>query len=280
MKMLTKVALVSAMAISANAMAMESLDDSALSAATGQDGITIGVELGQTGISIGNVYLHDNDGLDSTLPNLKGSDTAGAIAINGLTIKQNTAGNLATLDIDADGDTNGAFLNVAAEIAGLDLDIDTISVGASGTLNEDTAMRGTTAGSEKEIISGLSLSLGKIGANIQLGSTPQGAMIKLNSTLTGGLTITDLGINDAANGGSIVMDKIFVRGAGNTSGDLLLDADVNITPTGLQVKNNGTQGINNYVQGIHLGAASNASVGDLEIQNLNLAGSTITITGH
>ena len=37
MKMFTKLALVSSMAISANAMAMQSMDDAALSAATGQD---------------------------------------------------------------------------------------------------------------------------------------------------------------------------------------------------------------------------------------------------
>jgi hypothetical protein len=41
MKMFTKLALVSSMAISANAMAMQSMDDAALSAATGQDGINI-----------------------------------------------------------------------------------------------------------------------------------------------------------------------------------------------------------------------------------------------
>ncbi len=43
MKMFTKLALVSSMAISANAMAMQSMDDAALSAATGQDGINIGI---------------------------------------------------------------------------------------------------------------------------------------------------------------------------------------------------------------------------------------------
>ena len=41
MKMFTKLALVSSMAISANAMAMQAMDDAALSSATGQDGISI-----------------------------------------------------------------------------------------------------------------------------------------------------------------------------------------------------------------------------------------------
>ncbi|EMI4982315.1 protein FilA, partial [Acinetobacter baumannii] len=52
MKMFTKLALVSSLAISANAMAMQSMDDAALSAATGQDGINIGIALGSGGITI------------------------------------------------------------------------------------------------------------------------------------------------------------------------------------------------------------------------------------
>ena len=61
MKMFTKLALVSSMAISANAMAMQSMDDAALSAATGQDGINIGIGISK--IEIDKVLIHDNDGL-------------------------------------------------------------------------------------------------------------------------------------------------------------------------------------------------------------------------
>lgn len=43
MKIITKLALVSSMAISANAMAMQAMDDASLSAATGQDGLNIGI---------------------------------------------------------------------------------------------------------------------------------------------------------------------------------------------------------------------------------------------
>ena len=40
---ITKLALVSSMAISANAMAMQAMDDASLGATTGQDGINIGI---------------------------------------------------------------------------------------------------------------------------------------------------------------------------------------------------------------------------------------------
>ena len=50
------------MAISANAMALQSMDDAALSAATGQDGINIGIGISK--IEITKVLVHDNDGLN------------------------------------------------------------------------------------------------------------------------------------------------------------------------------------------------------------------------
>ncbi|WP_447511929.1 putative pilus system protein FilA [Acinetobacter geminorum] len=282
MKMFTKLALVSSLAISANAMAMQSMDDAALSAATGQDGINIGIALSSTGVSIDKLYLHDNDGLASSTGITGATGTAGALAISGVTLKQSGTGNLLDLAIDTNGasGSNGAFLNVAATVGAVDIHVGSIGVGTSGTLNETTAVRGITETAPTEIISGLDLSLGQISANVQLGATPQGAMIKVNSSLKGGLTLSNFGINDAAGGGKIVLDKVMVRGAGNTTGDLDVDADISVVPTGLKIQNNSAQGMNVYAQGVHLGAANNASIGDLEIQGLNVGTSTITISGH
>lgn len=282
MKMFTKLALVSSLAISANAMAMQSMDDAALSAATGQDGINIGIALGSGGITIDKLYLHDNDGLATSTGITGASGTAGAIVISGVTVTQKGTGNLLDLAIDTNGasGSNGAFLNVAATVGAVDVHVGSIGVGTSGTLNQTTAVRGITETAPTEIISGLDLSLGQISANVQLGSTPQGAMIKVNSSLQGGLTLSNFGINDAAGGGKIVLDKVMVRGAGNTTGDLDVNADISVVPTGLRIQNNSTQGMNVYAQGVHLGAAGNASIGDLEIQGLNVGKSTITISGH
>ncbi|HGL5841343.1 TPA: DUF6160 family protein [Acinetobacter baumannii] len=282
MKMFTKLALVSSLAISANAMAMQSMDDAALSAATGQDGINIGIALGSGGITIDKLYLHDNDGLATSTGITGALGTAGAIAISGVTVTQKGTGNLLDLAIDTNGasGSNGAFLNVAATVGAVDVHVGSIGVGTSGTLNQTTAVRGITETAPTEIISGLDLSLGQISANVQLGSTPQGAMIKVNSSLQGGLTLSNFGINDAAGGGKIVLDKVMVRGAGNTTGDLDVNADISVVPTGLRIQNNSTQGMNVYAQGVHLGAAGNASIGDLEIQGLNVGKSTITISGH
>jgi len=283
MKMFTKLALVSSLAISANAMAMQSMDDAALSAATGQDGINIGIALGAGGISIDKVFIHDNDGLDPATGITGAAATAGAIVVSGVSVTQvDQTANLLDLKIDSVGasGTNGAFLNVAANVGAVNVSVGSIGVGTSGTLNTTTAVRGITETAPTEIISGLDLSLGAISANVQLGSTPQGAMIKVNSALKGGLTLSNFGINDAAGGGQIVLDKVMVRGAGNTTGDLDVDANISVVPTGLKIQNNSAQGMNVYVQGVHLGSNTAASIGDVEIQGLNVGTSTITISGH
>ncbi|RZF52754.1 protein FilA [Acinetobacter halotolerans] len=283
MKMFTKLVLVSSMAISANAMAMQAMDDTALSAATGQDGINIGIALGAGGISIDKLYIHDNDGLQTATGITGATGVAGAITIDGLNITQVGTGNLLDLVIDSDAGTGGdAFLNIAASVGAVNVNIGSIGVAASnGSSLTDTvtAVRGVT-GTPTEILSGLDLSLGAITANVQLGATPQGAMIKLDSTLQGGLTISNLGINDAAGGGQIFLDNIYVRGTGNTTGDLNINTDISVTTNGLRLQNNSTQGMNVYIEGVHLGSSGAASIGDVEIQGLNVGTSTITISGH
>ncbi|HRA90853.1 MAG TPA: pilus assembly protein FilA, partial [Acinetobacter sp.] len=151
MKMFTKLALISSMAISANAMAMQSMDDAALGATTGQDGINIG--LGISAVTIEKVLIHDNDGLLAAGAagdmGFGGTSTAGAIVIkangsgttatNGIVITANTAAllpshNLADIVIDTDAGSstgNTAFLNVAAKVSGLNIAIGEIGVSES-----------------------------------------------------------------------------------------------------------------------------------------------------
>ena len=314
MKMFTKLALVSSMAISANAMAMQAMDDAALSSATGQDGINIGIGAGTNadlatfmgtpvavtkGILVEDLYVHDNDGLAATAAfngvNLGGKATPGAIHIDGLGL-QATAGadnfdgtsstNLLNLKIDTDaGDAaaGGAFLNIGANVAALRVKVGAISIGASGAAPDLTSAnirRGTT-GTENQILTGLTLDMGKVAANVQLGATPQGAMVLVKSSLSG-LNITNLGINDAAGGGQIYLDGLHVRGAGG--GAIDVDLGISVKSTGLEITNNSTAGNDIYVKAVRLGAAAtgstNASIGDVEVQGLKLGQTTITIAGH
>lgn len=324
MKMFTKLALVSSMAISANAMAMQAMDDAALSSATGQDGINIGIGAGLNadlatfmgtpanatkGILVEDLYIHDNGGLEASAvfntKNLGGKAATGAIHIDGLGLLA-TAGadnfdgtastNLLNLKIDTDaGDAaaGGAFLNIGANVAALRVKVGAISVGASGAAPDLTASsirRGTT-GTENQILTGLTLDMGKVAANVQLGATPQGAMVLVKSSLSG-INITNLGINDAAGGGKIYLDGVHVRGITSTSnptGAIDVDLGISVKSTGLEITNNSTAGNDIYIKAVRLGnvdttslttAQATASIGDVEVQGLKLGQTKITIAGH
>ena len=317
MKIITKLALVSSMAISANAMAMQAMDDASLSAATGQDGLNIGIGISK--IEIGKVFVHDNDGLATT--SLGGTSTAGAIVIQGNGIAGDTlenhgiviganydnAGayllpsrNLADLQIDTDANGGNAFINIAAQVSGLDINIGQIGVVASADMPATgaTSIRRGGTGTVNPILSGLSLKTGPMSANIQLGAAPQGAMIQLSATMVGGLEIKNLGILDNSTktatraAGEIFVESIKVADANSL--DLTLNQKISVI--GEEGANKGyirmisTSGAHDtYVKGVHLGSRNAASIGDVEVQGMQTyygapgaysPGAVITISGH
>jgi hypothetical protein len=329
MKNLTKLVLVSSMAISANAMAMQAMDDAALSAATGQDGLNIGIGISK--VEIEKLFIHDNDGYTNSA--LGGTSTAGAIVIKGngktgdanetkgivIGANYDNAGayllasrNLADLTIDSDAGTTGtggAFLNIGAQVSGLDIKIGEIGVTGSGALPtaaSTSIRRGGDDTNYNAILSGLSLKTGPMSANIQLGAAPQGAMVKLNAQMIGGLEITNLGILDNStkqgNGdgtaGNRAAGQIFVESikvADANAKDLTLNQSISVI--GAEGANNGylriissSGPVDNYVKGVHLGSQGAASIGDVEVQGLQTyyspamgaytPGAVITISGH
>lgn len=317
MKLFTKLALVSAVAISSNAMAMQAMDDAALSSTTGQDGISIGIGISK--VDIEKVHIFDGDGLaagslTAGQPGFGGTGTVGAITLNDVvltaphtsagaldTTRMLASGNLADLAIDTDSGTGGKpFLNVAASVSGLDISLGKIEVNnATGTSGAYVA--GTDSA---EILSGLSLKTGKMTANVQLGNTPQGAMIKLSGAMVGGLEINQLAIKDASTGGGgyIALGGIKLSDNGNANGDLSLDADIAVKPEGLAITamKNAT-GTDIYITKVVLGGGTIAaggtaftgtgvgskSIGDVAISGMKVfngaglaPGAVITISGH
>ncbi|WP_180138585.1 DUF6160 family protein [Acinetobacter sp. YH12043] len=314
MKKFTKLALAASVAFSANAMAMQSLDDASLSATTGQDGLKIGIGISK--IEIEKLFIHDNDGYSGT----GGTGEAGAIVIeangtgattaHGIVVGANydnngayllESRNLADLTIDSDAGAGNPFINIAAEVSGLDINIGKIGVVASGDEPADTAtsIRRGGQGATNYILSGLSVKTGPMSANIQLGAAPQGAMIKLEADMIGGLEILDLGILDNSTAtatreaGEIFIESIKLTDA--DSRDLALNQSISVF--GAEGTNDGYIRIvsssgahDNYVKGIHLGSRTAASIGDMEIQGLQtyfspaqgtyVPGAIITISGH
>lgn len=325
MKKITKLVLATSVAFSAHAMAMQSMDDATLSETTGQSGLTIGIGISK--IEIDKVFVHDNDGLAAAGTagvdaGSGGTGTAGAITIYGNGIAGNvneTKGiviganydnggayllasrNLADMVIDSDAGGGNPFINIAAKVSGLNINIGKIGVVASGaeaTAGATSIRRGGT-GATNDILSGLSFKTGPMSANIQLGAAPQGAMIKLNAVMGGGLAINNLGILDNSTktatraSGEIFVESLKLTDA--NSADLTLNQSISVI--GTEGTDNGYLRIvstggakDTYVKGIHLGSQAAASIGDMEVQGMQTyfspaagvytPGAVITIAGH
>lgn len=263
-----------------SALALEPMQDEALSAVTGQDGITIG--LTTPNLSLG-VNVHDNDGLTAI------SGDAGAIVIENMAL--NTNGNAINVVIDADGNsTAGApVLNVAVAIpAGTTIATGDISVATSNGM-------GTAVSNQSGVIlDSMSITLGAVDMNIQLGNEVQTVgslagtqMIALDTTITGGITIGTAGdatdnfsLNDGSTGGgSISADQIAITGT--TTGDIAVLAGVNLDSTNgvvIGVETLGTNGLT--VQMTDLALGTGTPIGDVELVGLNLNGTTIAVRGH
>jgi hypothetical protein len=267
MKGFKKLALVSAIAaMPMSGFAMEAMDDSSLSAVTGQDGISI--TLG-TNISA-DIIIHDKDGYGAG--NYAG---AGAIVLSGFGL--NLAGGNVVVEIDAGAQAAGdAVLNInVATPANMVLSLGDLQVaasnGASGTGNWGIDGAATTVATLGD------LTLGATSLNIQLGAEPQGYMILTSATITGGISLANFALNDANSGGAISMTNLSIFDNGGT--DLTVAAGVDATATGLVIDvttfGSGT-GADLRITDLVLGGG--AAIGDVEITGLDLTG-TITVSG-
>jgi hypothetical protein len=276
-----KLALAAAVAVAPmSALALEPMQDDALSAVTGQDGITIG--LTTPDLSLG-VNVHDNDGLTSI------SGDAGAIVIENLAL--NTNNNAIDIVIDADGNSTAGtpVLNVGVSIpAGTTIATGDISVATSNGMGVAVTNQSAV------ILDSMSIELGAVSMNIQLGNEVQTVgsltgtqMIAMDTTISGGITIGTLSdgtdnfsLNDA-NGGSISADQIVVTGTGVGNGDIAVVAGVNLDSTNglvIGVETLGTNGLTVQMTDLALGSAT--PIGDVELVGLNLNGTTISVSGH
>ncbi|MEC7119488.1 MAG: DUF6160 family protein [Pseudomonadota bacterium] len=281
MKLFPQLALVSAIAISGNAMAMQALDDEALSAATGQDGITIQITPPGTGITIDSIVVHDSDG-DA----VNAGGDAGAIVLgdnlNGNAGNQfsiDTAGDAIEVVIDADGNGGAPVLNVAINLpAALTITTGDISVAASTGVGN-----AVTAG--VVVIDSFDIALGGASLNVQLGNEAQGAMIVASGSIAGGLTITDFSLNDTddqggtgISGGGIHLGSINVRDAGGAN--LTLGATIDASAAGLVITANSGVDSDITLTNVRLGLDTNAAIGDVELLGMSTNGTQITISGH
>lgn len=273
-----KLALAAAVAAAPmSALALEPMQDAALSDVTGQDGISISLNTDL----VANLIIHDTDGFT-------GNTNAGALVLNGFGI--DTQGGNITLAIDA-GDTaatgTAPVLNVAVGIPNNTI----VSLGSLDVANSNRDNASGWGVDTTAQVTGVldlgTVTLGSTNMNIQLGNEPQGNMIVLDTTITGGITLNNFAINDADSGGSIAMGSLAVLDTGAGT-DLTVDVGIDATATGLAVTVNqlgagtGTtanNGIDVRITDLRLGGTAAPIMGDIELVDLNMNGTTITIAG-
>lgn len=296
---LKKLALVTAMlAATSGAFAMEAMDEEALAATTGQDGITINLA---TSAKV-DVIIHDKDGFAAPTP---ARPDSGAIVLRGIALGTGVDGTtgavtgkaLVKIDVDA-GSTaataTDATLNIGVTLgtAGATPVNTVVDLGSLRVANSNRTAAGVGWGLVASSESAELLDLGQLtiggGAtmNIQLGNEPQGHLIVLKAVLNGGLTLSNVALNDV--GGTLTGGSIRVGALGITDNgglDLTTNIGVDATTNGLVVSvtqlGNATTGVNMTMADVKIGdLATAASIGDVEIIGLNMNGDTITIRGH
>lgn len=275
--MFKKLALVTAIAaLPMSGFAMEALEDTALSDVTGQDGITLGLA---TDISA-SLKIHDKDGAVGAT----GATGAGALVIDGFAITRALTTDQISVAIDADGGAaaTAPFINIGVSLpTGLQIDLGTVGVAASGGASAGTW---TTSATVASVINLGSMTLGATTLNIQLGNEPQGNMVSLNTTITGGISLAGFSVADANSGGSFTTDLSIFDNGGT---DLTVVTGINIEGAaganglviGLGGIGDATNGMDIRMADVTLGDGTAAALGDIELIGLNLTGNLV-ISGH
>ncbi|MDO8331802.1 MAG: hypothetical protein Q7T36_15155 [Fluviicoccus sp.] len=266
------------------AFALENLSDTDLSGEVARDGVTFKLILADfdgagagtdLGLSVGQTLLHDGDG------------TPGAI-VHGTSIVGDrleltmAAGSVITTMVDAVGDAsalpgNQAMLNINIDVPAFTLKTGKLYAARS---NGTGAVVSDLSGA---ITEGMTLNVGALTVNAQLGTENQGYMLLVNGNMAGGITGSNFVLNDVNSGGGIRINTIAIENNGASTA-LDVSVGVDIGPAGLvaEVIQLGTLagGMDLQLGGVKLGNAGATSIGNVDIVGLNLASTLIQISGH
>ena len=254
----------------ATGFSMEALEDSALSGVTGQDGISISLASDVTA----SLKVHDKDGFTG---NGVATADSGALVISGFGITRANTTDSIDIDIDTNGGTSPT-LNIGVSLpTGLTVALGSVGVADSGRTVSTGVAGGTwtSSGTVASVLNLGSMTLGATTLNIQLGNEPQGNMIALNTTITGGISLTGFSVSDANSGGSLITDLQVVDNLGT---DLTLNTGINIEADGLHIGLaglGGATGMDVRMTDLKLGTAASSSIGDVELIGLDLTGDLV-----
>ncbi len=284
----TFLATVLTLATISSAQALESMADEALSGATGQDGITIGIT--PPALMQFSVVIHDTDGFT-------GSTDSGAFifgdpynpALGRTKSSLAFAGEVVML-IDATGDGNGAvagtppILRTNVSIPGVTIHTGDIYVADSDATGTLAGMQALSATASTPILNDMTITLGATTLNFELGNEVQGSMLRINTSMTGGLNVTGFALNDAggAQTGGAIRTDLNIRDNGGAN--LTLVAAVDFLPAGMRVDmtqfGDAVNGADVRLSGLKFGNASANPIGNVDIIGLKTNSQRVTIAGH
>ena len=263
-----KLALAAAVAVAPmSALALEPMQDDALSSVTGQDGISIGLNLNATL----NVGIEDTDGF-------AGNTGEGMILIENMGLSTGN-GDLNLVIDSASSGSGGGVLQVSIQADALTVNTGDLYVG-QGTDGTDVAAGIAKVGTELTAVQGstfsdpilesvsvtlndleLSLQLGSEASNLFAISTTSVLSIEIGTLADGSDNLT---LNDAAGGGALSVDQLALNN---------LDVDGitgQVTTSGLVINTNGAlSGVEVAAMGVQLGTAD--SIGNVYVTGLDLS---------
>lgn len=283
MKGLKKLVLASAIvAASSSSFAMQAMDDEAMSAATGQDGLTITIN----SVALNNLDVKyvDRDGIvgDATYDNPGAIHIFGAGGVgDGLSISSTGT----TIDVDVGGNAGtgagtGAQLYVNIGMGATTVNLQNVTIAVA-----DAAATGSTTGTDVAILefgTGAALNIAAGGtAELRLGSRAvTDHLIEVSSSLPS-LTLSALSIVDSVGGGRIGVGNIALGNVASTVG-------IDVVAGGLRIDTAGTTVDSIALENVQLGTVDFSTrataIGDVYITGAGGApialNNVITVTGH
>ncbi|MEC7119489.1 MAG: DUF6160 family protein [Pseudomonadota bacterium] len=312
-QMLGHAALLAVLAVPvASVQAMEVLDDEQMAQATGQDGVSISLELPEVGgrgqLDIAAIAYKNNDGIAVGIPSVP-SNSPAHLYLQSFPSNQNSGNagfsfnslNPVSVHIDADGDGGEPVLNIAIQAApdltNIRWGVQRIGLAPStagsrfdinGTNNVDIVRFSqgsdlTQGGIEFDFVSPFSI-------NVQLGYEPQGHMVVFNSL---NLNYVDLGTVRLQSEGASLDDHLAldVRLTNLNLSGMYLDLDTD----GMKIGYDGVlPAFNLYLDNIGVATASanpaafsssafdglnNGAMGNVGVEGLSFTNLRVNISG-
>lgn len=274
--------------------AMQSMSDSQMSGVTGQDGVTLSIDLPNS--LTYNQIIYDRDGIPSNSA-AQGMNPGAAGAVVMQNVAFNTS-NPVTIKADVGQSTGGdPVLNLNVSFSGST----TLKTGDLYVANtSSTSGDWNYSALSGKIMDSADITFGSTTLNLQLGNVAQNMTfdggtvnpaIVLKTSIAGGLTINNFALHDTSGtteASSLSADEIWLVDSTSTNGpgtNLTAGGDgigANVTANGLVLGisqlGNG-YGVNEYISKLRIGDPS-TSMGNLIIQGLDMGGTTVTLAGH